>query len=185
MSYVTIYFVQADGEVLEVAKASNNHVGAPLVWKMLGSMYGYLNPALHPYTLADPGIPAMWSEWPSPRMGRTENLLLGSTFDNVWIAREALPELIVGWEEFLEYVHAGGFDDRAAVGIIAALRQAHGDATVRGVAFNMCSANESPWEVEDEDCGEWVPVNIDDPPTDSPAWELTQRMEEVAREAVR
>jgi hypothetical protein len=183
MSYVTIYAVQAGGDVTEIANASNNHVAAPLVWRALGAKYGYLDPQSHPYFLADPGIEVMWAEWPSPKMSHTENVLLGSTFDNVWVARDALPELIKGWEKFLDqYIRTHKLDDRAAVGIIAALREAHENATVRGVAFNMCSANESPWVVEDEDGDDCLPFNIDTPPADTRAWELTQRMREAAEE---
>jgi len=180
MSYVTIYAVQADGDVIEIATARNNRVAAPLVWRVLGTKYRYLDHGPHPFFLEDPGIPKMWSEWPSPRMSHTENVLLGSTFDNVWVARDALPELIKGWEWFLaEHIRPGRLDDRAAIGIIDALRQALGDATLRGVAFNMCSANDSPWEVEDEDGGVCLPLNIDSPPEDSAAWELTQRMRDA------
>jgi hypothetical protein len=138
MSYVTIYAVQANGDV---------------------------------------------TEWPSPRMSHTENVLLGSTFDNVWVARDALPELIKGWERFLDqYIQPHKLDERAAVGIIAALREVLGGPSNRGVAFNMCSANESPWDVEDQDGGDFIPFNIDHPPADSRAWELTERMREAAQE---
>jgi hypothetical protein len=184
MSYVTIYAVQAGGDVTEIANASNNHVAAPLVWRALGAKYGYLDPLQHPFFLMDPGVNTMWDEWPSSRMSDTENVLLGSTFDNVWVARAAMPELIKGWEQFLDqYIRPHKLDDRAAVGIIAALREAHEDASVRGVAFNMCSANESPWVVVDDDEDGYHSFNVDSPPPDSRAWELTKRMREAAEES--
>ena len=177
MSYVTIYAVQASGDVTEIDDASNNHAGAPLVWRVLGTKYEYLDPLQHPFFLVDPGVEVMWDEWPSPRMSITENVLLGSTFDNVWVDRSALPLLIQGWSEFhAEHIRPNRIDERCAVGIIAALREAHEDTSVRGVAFNMCSANDSPWEVNDGE--DWLPFNVDSPPADSCAWELTSRMRE-------
>lgn len=179
MSYVTIYAVQANGDLEELADAENNHAGAPLVWRVLGSKYGYLDPLQHPFFLMDPGLKAMWDEWPSPRMSIAENVLLGSTFDNVWVARGTLPELIKAWSEFhAEHILPHRTDERCAVGIIAALREANEDTTIRGVAFNMCSANESPWEVIDGE--DWLPFNVDLPPADSCAWELTSRMPDAA-----
>lgn len=176
MSYVTIYQIEANGDVVECAEGSNNHVFAPIVWDMLGYKYGFMNKALHPYSLADPGLNKLWTTWPDPKMTRMEQVLLGATFDRVWIKREMLPELIEACEWFLrEHVlkphpalnwktnqmEDSFFDSRALAGctegpeslrrkgIIPALKEIYEDPTARGAAFNCCSAVAPFWSVKD------------------------------------
>lgn len=130
MSYVTIYKIEANGDVVEYGEGSNNHVFAPIVWDVLGYKYKYMNKALHPYSLMDPGLKDMWKAWPDPKMPRLEQVLLGATFDFMWCKREQVPELIEACEWFLrEHVHKKrmernykgemeerGYDDRALAG---------------------------------------------------------------------
>lgn len=103
MSYVTIFQVMANGDVLEVGEGSNNHTFAPLVWNYLGKKYGYGDDVMAYGKRED--LKRMWKEWPSPKMTRLEHILLGATFDHVWIPRELLPELIEACELFYkEYI---------------------------------------------------------------------------------
>ena len=98
MSYVTIYEIQANGDVLEIAEGSNNHVFAPLIWDYLREKYGYDGGS---GKYSDDRYNAMWKAWPDPKMPRLEQVLLGATFDRVWIKRETLPALIEACEWFL------------------------------------------------------------------------------------
>lgn len=176
MSYVTIYRVEANGNVIEEGEGSNNHTFAPLIWQILGYKHGYMNKALHPYSLMDPGLMVMFKDWPSPKMSRLEQILLGSTFDFVWVKRDLLPELIEACEWFLnEHVlkvndwRTGApaqatYDNRTLQGdgtdsihkregIIACLKRIYEDPTTLGAAFNCCSAVQSFWNVYDVEPG--------------------------------
>jgi hypothetical protein len=166
VSYVEVFAVDKDGDVLSHSTdARNNHVFAPLVWDLFGKKYGYF--AEYPFPSSrDDGLAHLWREWPSPKMTRAENILLGATFDRVWIRRALLPELVSACEDFLaEYIRKPAppsrfdkpgdppsfYDDRAVVGIIAALKEILQDESNIGAAFNCCSANEAFWRVRDVD----------------------------------
>lgn len=173
MSYVTIYKVLENGDVVEHAEGSNNHTFAPLVWDFFLAKYGYGTGAGR---FTDSYYTALWRAWPDPKMPRLEQVLLGATFDRVWLKREAIPELIEACEWFLrEHVRkprqvadwrtngqtvAATYDDRTLAGdgpdsihkrsgIIKALKEIFEDPTARGAAFNCCSAVSSFWHVRD------------------------------------
>lgn len=99
MSYVTIYKVEQNGDVVDFAEGTNNHVFAPLVWDIFLAKYGY-DGGKGRY--ADDRYDAMWKAWPDPKMPRIEQVLLGATFDRVWIKRETIPALIEACEWFLK-----------------------------------------------------------------------------------
>lgn len=189
MSYVTIFKIEANGDVVDYAEGRNNHTFAPIVWDVLGYKHKYMDKSLHPYSLQDPGLNAMWAAWPDPKMSRMEQILLGSTFDRVWIKRETLPELIEACEWFLrEHVlkphkarsyKTGVMEDSyygsrtlagcgenvaeglRSPGIIRALKEIYADETSRGAAFDCCSANASFWCVKESDQGSYRSWNID------------------------
>lgn len=161
MSYVEVFKVEADGDVVSFdSEARNNHVFAPLVWSILCEKYGY---SQGHGRYDDPGVAAMWKEWPSPKMTRAEQVLLGATFDRVWVKKDLIPELIEACQEFYNTYFTSpqpcknwmgqtefrSYDDRAIVGVIVALIGISEDSTARGAAFNCCSAVTPFWYVSD------------------------------------
>lgn len=158
MSYVTVYSVQSNGDVKSEGTAHNNHVFAPLIWEILGKKHGYFDK--YPMFSDRSKLNALWDEWPSPKMSRREQVLLGATFDRVWVRRDLLPELIDACQWFLdEYVlppqqeidpltkkpREWRYETSALTGIIALLKGILEDPSTRGAAFNCCSAVTSFW----------------------------------------
>lgn len=163
MSYVEVFAVDKDGDVLSFAEARNNHGYAPIVWDALGSKYGY---CVDRFGYGrNSGIDRMWKEWPSPRMTPAERLLLGSTFDFVWIKREHLPALADALDAFYEE-HAKPKNIAATTRECARiLREIFADESNIGAAFNQCSAVRAFWHTandapEDDDDPEERPWNV-------------------------
>lgn len=169
MSYVEVFAVDTSGEVLSFSdEARNNHVFAPLIWDTFLLKYGYVGAesGRGSFMRDNTALDRMWREWPSPKMTRLDNILLGATFDLIWIKRDLLPELIAACELFFEEVLCkpcppsqfdkpgdppGHYDDRAFKGVIKALKEIYADETNIGAAFNCCSANSPIWYVRDVD----------------------------------
>jgi len=143
MSCVTIYKIIPNGDVVEHSEARNGNAFAPIVWDHFGKKLNLLSSDfLHKYD-------NLWQSWPVPGLSRTENILLGSTFNGAWITYALIPDLIYACERFYAENVKGKLDERAFVGIIDSLKQIYNDPTNRGTAFCPHSVSPSFWLVRD------------------------------------
>jgi hypothetical protein len=138
MSYVEIFAVHADGKVVTFGHARNNHAYTPVVWEVLGKKYGFLRGG---YLLMDPGIADLWRALGTGKLTPDEDLLLGSTFDRVWIRRDALESLVRVLREFYETHIKGKYAETVKEAADTIERMTQEIPDLRGVAFNQCSAN--------------------------------------------
>lgn len=171
MSYVTIYRIDADGDVERLGEAKNNHGFAPLVWDKLMAQYR-ITPTGPRW--GDDYYQPLWGLSGTGKLKRHEDILLGATFDRVWISRALVPELVEAMRAFHQrYIVPNNLVHTIsdAADILAKWMPEH--PTDRGVAFNMCSAVESFWTVYDGELDESRPYNIDrDPGGKSRHWEF-------------
>lgn len=145
MSSLEVYKVQLDGSVVAAGSARNSWCGAFLIWKRLGEKYGTEFDLLKPKPT--------WDLFGSGRMSRQEDLVMGLTFDAVWIAREHLAEVCAALRVFVKHhVRAGEAPTLAKA--ISILEPMIDDETVRGACFNVTSVNSNPWNLYDESADE-------------------------------
>lgn len=173
MSYVTIYRIDPEGDVELLGDAKNNHGFAPLVWHKLIEQYKV--PTKGTRYWDDDYYQPLWSLLGTGKLERLDDILLGATFDRVWIGRALVPELIESMRIFDQRHIVPNNLVRTiseAADVLAKWLTAYPDD--RGIAFNMCSATESFWMVWDEENEESRPYNIDkDPGGKGRHWELT------------
>lgn len=174
MSYVTIYGIDSEGDVERYGEAKNNHGYAPLVWQYLTVQYG-IHPTGKPYDLTPMwNYQPLWDMEKAGKLERLDALLLGSTYDRVWVRRALVPELIEGMRAFHKrYVVPNNFVETISEAADRLTEWLAGNPDDRGVAFNMCSADSSFWEVYDPEAEESRPYNIDrDPGGKDRHWEF-------------
>lgn len=156
MSCVEVYQVLHNGDVTPYDfEVRNATAGAYHIWSTLCEKYLHV-----PFSGLQPGtVQALWLLVGSGRMTPGEDWVLAFTFDNTWIRRENLPELIRGLEEFWENhssFRSGGWDclikqvnvHPTIPGLIEVFKRAWGDEILRGLAFNQTSVNSNPWRVK-------------------------------------
>lgn len=175
MSYVTIYRVEADGDVAWLGEAKNNHGFAPVVWDTFITKYNAPGSGPREADRYRPlwalyGSSAAAKDYTGKVLSRADDLLLGATFDRVWVPSELVPELIASMRAFHE-AHILPRNYVQTIADAADLIEKELDPTDRGIAFNMCSAVESFWQVDDE-IGDCRPYNID--LDDRGHWKLTE-----------
>lgn len=145
MSYVTLLEVKKSGEVENYAEVGNNHGFAPLVWDYFSKKFKtYTGP--YSVSLDEKALKATWKLFNSGKLDRLDNMLMGATFDRVWIKREHIPAFIEALERFhAEFIVPGNFV-RTANGMATALKKFYEEEPkALGIALDQCSAIESWW----------------------------------------
>jgi len=161
MSYVTIYAVQANGDVTYYGEARNNHGFAPLVWEHLCKQYG-LDVGVYIFSgKGQQAIDQLFAWRGTGHMAPEDDIMVGATNDRVWIAREHVPQLVAACRSFYKrHVKPRNQVDTVnqAAAVMEELLERVPDAL--GVAFHMCSAAAPFWSVyvEGEEPGR--PYNI-------------------------
>lgn len=148
MSYVTLLAVRKTGEVEPYAEVKNNFGFAPLVWEHLARKYKTRTPTPHEYSilLDEPGLERLVKLFRTEALDASDNLLLGSTLDRVWIKRERLPRFV----EVLERFYAEHVAPQQRVATMLSMaevvkRLLAEDPELVGVAIDGCSAIPSFW----------------------------------------
>jgi len=148
MSYVEVFRVDKDGDVVSYDTARNNHGFAPLVWEKLGEKYEVPRTNEYYLMMDKPALEATWKLRGEGKLDRLDNVLMGATFDRVWVKREDVPLLVEACRRFNRDHIAGAklvdTVDRTADLLEMMFKEFSDDL---GVAFNMCSANGAFWHV--------------------------------------
>ena len=167
MSYVEVFSINPEGNVISFGSARNNHGGAPMIWEHLIRKYGFSN---QPYILSDmEALNRLWQCCGNNVYERWEDVLLAATFDHIYIPPHLTPNLMEevadSFERFCNEV-AKPQNKVETTGEIATLlrkilTQGNHDPQpiCWGAAFNMCSAVSPFWNWEDEE-GDSRPYNI-------------------------
>lgn len=155
MSYVTVYAIDGQGDVLHWGEAHNNHAFAPHVWDVIARANGFKDG--FPWSEAPPRAEEkrFWRLFNSGTLSERDNIVLGATYDRVYIARANLGRVAAAIREFYDetstmpdkyrggtYKIASTMSDTADL-----LVEIAADGKFRGACFNMCSANCNPWVV--------------------------------------
>ena len=151
MSYVSIFAVRKTGVVERIGEARNNHGYAPQVWEHLGKKYKCIDPNAPYYGADEDGLKKLWKLF-KPEGTKNEvldaldNILLGSTFDRVWIKKERLPLLFEAIQRFTtDHVRPMKRVETALECIPVIKKAMEEDPELVGVCFNQCSANSDYW----------------------------------------
>ncbi len=149
MSYVEIYSVKPNGEVVGAFEVRNAMAGALFIWEHLREKYGVGSAFNY-----DP----LWKLFTDDRMDLADKIVLGLTFDKVIIKRENLPPTVHALQKFIS-IHS----TPTLVGIVDALAKLAEDPECMGVCFNHTSVAASYWEKWDEetDQGRHYDLNAD------------------------
>lgn len=163
MSCVEIYAINRDGDVVDFGEARNSHGYAPHIWEVLSQK---LCGTSFPWSSKD--VP-VWKKFRDPSVSENERIVLGATYDAVWIKRENIPRLVTALEAFWEK-HATIYPQetrpsmfstpvpvavyRTIPALIEILVKIAADDKYRGVCFNATSVNGNPWRVREPQEGE-------------------------------
>lgn len=151
MSYVEVYVVHKNGNVVSYGLARNNHCFAPIVWEVLAKKHKFSN---SPYIMSDlPGLQKLWDACFKKPLTEDESFMLAATFDFTWIsaADGGLKKLCRVLREFYTRYGAALVPTMLEMATIIENAQRELGDDVRGIAFNACSANTPFWLVDEID----------------------------------
>jgi hypothetical protein len=170
MSRTEIYKVKDNGEVVFYGEATNSRGYGALVWDVLGKKYVDPN-----FIFFDDNLfSKLFKLFENGKMKKRDRIILGSTADHVYIAKEGMPKLIDALRSF--YLEYGS--DKVITLLVSAkiLEKMLAEPDTRGCAFNMTSVVDAYWEKYNSATDSYSLVNID---TDEKVWELFEEMKNV------
>lgn len=159
MSYTGVHKISADGTVKNVGDVRNSSGWCMHIWRSLAADYSV------PVRMFE--YEPLWEMFGKSPMSERDSIVLGATFDAVWVKHENLSRLIAALESFWTS-HSTMVDmDGRTVGVVATipgvvslLKDIASDATARGACFYATSTTDDPWygkpEGEDEDAPRFV-----------------------------
>ena len=169
MSYTEIYKFKKDGNAECFAEVKNAFRGAMSVWRIIEKKY--LPPYIPTWAIGDTpqeysrasdftgnGLKEVWGLFDAGKLSKVDKIVLGSTFDNVVVMRDDLPELC---EAFRAFDGETSLKEQAEK-IFCELQN---DDSFLAIAWNQTSVNGDAWESDetglDEDGEEiYLPYNL-------------------------
>lgn len=178
--FVEIFTVLVNGDVVSYGKALNHHSYAPNIWRALGNKYKFID--AHADILNDPRVQQLFRSVGTGKMNREDDLLVGSTYDFVWIRNEGLRQFVTALDHFCKE-HTWDLSPKSIIDVLnnygtlpnkikesdiqlgsSTLNAVRTTAEIieravkevsnlKGIAFNMCSENPPFWYVNDEVSG--------------------------------
>jgi len=161
MSYVEIFSINKEGEILSFAEVRNAMAGALLIWEKLGEKYNLLGEG---YSMMPGYYEKLWKSCSKGILTPGEDLLVRSTFDNVWLRRDLIPLLAKAMHEFHQEFIAGtnisNTVERAALSLESLLGNTSEEEVI-GICFNQTSVNSDIWVGPyNEETGEEEDANL-------------------------
>lgn len=156
MSSLQVYVIDKTGRVEHLADAHNSGAGFPWIWDRIALKHtGKRFPILG----GDAEARAVWRLFGTPGLSAVENIIMGMSYDNVWIARKRLFDvqnsLVRWWPENCHISETGalgmfnGMVEPTLMFLVGILECVPDDAI--GVCFNGTSVNSNPWRVKTDD----------------------------------
>lgn len=144
---VEIFGIDNRGKITLLAKANNAEAGSMHICRTLSAKYRC---PFDPFGLYR--ARAIGDLFGSPKMSEQDSVVLGFTFDRVWVKRENIDRLVQAltafWEAHSTFVTLTGEELPAPPTIpkiIKILSKAAGDQKLKGVCFNHTSVAPNLW----------------------------------------
>jgi len=175
MSRVVVYKILPDGDAIEHGEARNAMAGALWIWNTLAKERGLSLDLLR--------FEPLWELFCTDRLSRDQSIVLGFTFDGVWIRRENLPRVVAPLRAFWRAnvsTRVGASQISPTIPVICDLLESAAALDIRGVCFNQTSVNANPWWIAPEDDEEGRPFNFDRDTQNSHGtapWELFSKID--------
>ncbi|ENR6356160.1 hypothetical protein ACEWL8_001976 [Listeria monocytogenes] len=149
MSSTNIHVVRANGDVEIYAEVKNSFAGAMHVWNSLNAKYDFRDNLFTEFKKT-------FSSFNKGVYEDFENVVLGSTFDNVIVKKEDIQLLITAYEKYIDEF------DGSNLGLqIEIFRQIENEADAIGIAWCQTSVCDDLWDFGyDEEKDELIPYNI-------------------------
>ncbi|EJG7554940.1 hypothetical protein [Listeria monocytogenes] len=149
MSSTNIHVVRANGDVEIYAEVKNSFAGAMKVWNSLNAKYDFRDNLFTEFKKT-------FSSFNKGVYEDFENVVLGSTFDNVIVKKEDIQLLIAAYEKYIDEF------DGSNLGLqIEIFRQIENKADAIGIAWCQTSVCDDLWDFGyDEEKDELIPYNI-------------------------
>jgi hypothetical protein len=158
MSYVSIYRIEPNGDMVEIGTASNAWGFCALTWEALGAKYKCID--AQSYWMADhKGLDKLWSMADGTDLEPDENLVLQAGFDRTLLHLEDAKRLPDALEAFYKQHGEGRVSTMLAMAkVIREGLNGHDDALGIGIEGNSISCD---WyNVYDEEADDSRPYNI-------------------------
>lgn len=148
MSYVEIFVIEADGQVASFDRVHNPHGWFPAVWDYAAEKHG-IGKRFH---LHEAEHRAVWNLFRDGRLTPTERLMMGATFDRVWIRRARCAELADALDVFHDFLMTREPDCAPTARSMAVIiRRALAEKPdLMGVCFNGTSVSQVLWNAPPE-----------------------------------
>lgn len=156
MSRCELYAIHHDGSIHHYGDAKNSWGGAMHIWDTLARKY-FQRPFGPPISAEDKAFHEdFWQEFyrAPPRLKPHERIVLGFTYQRVWVKRANLLRLAGALQVFWDHHHKG-YDRFGApfpiaptiLEILAHVKNAAQDEALKGLCFNQTSVDSDAWEV--------------------------------------
>jgi hypothetical protein len=154
MSYTEIFKFNSRGKAEDIGEVHNSWRGAMAIWNIIEEKYlppffpkwGTPGEKYH-RTSCDMGtntiIREIWDLYNDDRLSNIDNIVLGSTFDNVIVMRKDIPRLL---NAFYEFEGETSLKEQAEI-IGKALAD---DPKLMAIGWNQTSVNSDPWVIYDK-----------------------------------
>ncbi len=162
MSRTEIYAVEQNGDVVAFDDVQNAWLGGMHVWDKLSESYSF-NESLFQ------GFEKTWGAFNKGVYETFEDIVLGSTFDMVWVKKENINKLM---ESFIKYCDK--YEGSNLLKQVEIFKEIQKDDDYIGVAWCQTSVADDLWDYGyDEDSDESIPYNIN---KGDKHWELFEGM---------
>ncbi|MCH1975617.1 hypothetical protein MCG01_13555 [Enterococcus hirae] len=149
MSTTEIYAIEKNGDVVPYGSAKNSWLGGMHVWKSLDEKYDLGGDMLI-------GFDATWKAFNKGIYEEYENVVLGSTFDNVIVLKENIDQLLTSFKKYYSVYPNSNFGQQ--IEVIEAIKA---DENIIGVAWCQTSVVDDLWDYGyDEEKDKVIPYNI-------------------------
>ncbi|MGG5319266.1 hypothetical protein [Enterococcus sp. AZ072] len=163
MSTTEIYAVIKNGDVTPYGEAQNSWLGGMHVWNSLNEKYDLNDGMMF-------GFKKTWGHFNKGFYEGYEDILLGSTFDKVYVSKRNFDRLIEGFQKYWETHPASNFDEQ--IEVIKSMQEVD---EVIGVAWCQTSVADDLWDFGyDEEADETIPYNIN---LGDKHWELFEELD--------
>lgn len=161
MSSTKIYAVKQNGDVVSFKSVHNAWGGAMHVWNSLNEEYG-LNDSM--FT----GYKKTWKELGTGVYEAFEDIVLGSTFDMVWVKKENIDKLIKAFGKYCDKYDGSNLQKQIEI-----LNDIKNDGQYIGVSWCQTSVADDLWDFYDDEEDELMPYNIN---KGKKHWELFEEL---------
>ncbi len=153
MSYTQVFVISKRGSISFAGEAQNGMGFCPVIWDALGLKYGIAVPGTGYESMTSLDIEKCRKLWkmfvppdgPPGKLTPGENLVLGSTFDHIWVKRERLEALCDGYDQIYEELIKPALKTDTVVRVAQIIRSVLKRKTLGGVCFTATTVGETMW----------------------------------------